>query len=84
MLHIASAVDPRFKALPFLTEEERERTFSRLQTEVVDRMEEGASDVSNNPVEKIQVNRSSLPSLFLISHTNTQKLFLFNTNVLLF
>ncbi|CAM4275828.1 unnamed protein product [Leuciscus chuanchicus] len=30
------AIDPRFKALPFLNEEERDRTFSRLQTEAQD------------------------------------------------
>ncbi|KAK9961837.1 hypothetical protein ABG768_007237 [Culter alburnus] len=39
---IASAIDPRFKALPFLNEEERDRTFSRLQTEAVCGMEEDA------------------------------------------
>jgi len=52
-----SPVDPRFKGLPFLTEEEQKSTFSRLQAEAVDGMEEEASDVSNrSPVEKIQVN----------------------------
>ncbi|XP_051980577.1 E3 SUMO-protein ligase ZBED1-like [Xyrauchen texanus] len=40
MLYIASAIDPRFKALPFLNEEERDKTFSRLQTEAVCGMEE--------------------------------------------
>ncbi|XP_056116473.1 E3 SUMO-protein ligase ZBED1-like [Rhinichthys klamathensis goyatoka] len=40
MLYVASAIDPRFKALPFLNEEERDRTFSRLQTEAVYGMEE--------------------------------------------
>ncbi|XP_028254439.1 zinc finger BED domain-containing protein 1-like [Parambassis ranga] len=44
MLHVASAVDPRFKALPFLSEEERDSTFSRLQTEAVVGMEEEASN----------------------------------------
>ncbi len=39
MLHVASAVDPRFKALPFLSDEEGDNTFSRLKTEVVDGME---------------------------------------------
>ncbi|XP_048020934.1 E3 SUMO-protein ligase ZBED1-like [Megalobrama amblycephala] len=42
MLYVASAIDPRFKALPFLNEEERDRTFSRLQTEAVCGMEEDA------------------------------------------
>ena len=57
MLHVASAVDPCFIALSFLPEEEQESTFSRLQAEAVDGMEEEASDVSNrSPVEKIQVN----------------------------
>ncbi|XP_076877008.1 E3 SUMO-protein ligase ZBED1-like [Brachyhypopomus gauderio] len=32
-LYVASALDPRFKALPFLTDEARDNTFSRLVTE---------------------------------------------------
>lgn len=58
MLHVASAVDPRFKALPFLTEEERESTFSRLQAEAVDGVEEEASDVSNSSINSIHPSKS--------------------------
>ncbi|XP_076843678.1 E3 SUMO-protein ligase ZBED1-like [Brachyhypopomus gauderio] len=32
-LYVASALDPRFKTLPFLTDEARDNTFSRLVTE---------------------------------------------------
>lgn len=32
-LHTASALDPRFKALPFLSEEEREETYRRVVAE---------------------------------------------------
>ena len=32
-LYAASALDPRFKALPSLSAKERDDTFSRLQTE---------------------------------------------------
>ena len=46
LLHIATAIDPRFKALPFLNEEERESTFSKLRTEAVSYLEK-ASNVSN-------------------------------------
>lgn len=46
LLHVASAIDPRFKALPFLSEEERESTFSMLKTEAISDMEEEAN-VSN-------------------------------------
>ncbi|KAL2102146.1 hypothetical protein ACEWY4_001314 [Coilia grayii] len=45
MLHVASAIDPRFKALPFLSEEERESTFSTLKTEAISEMEEEASSL---------------------------------------
>ena len=33
ILYAASALDPRFKALPFLSAKEQDDTFSRLQTE---------------------------------------------------
>ncbi|XDV53650.1 hypothetical protein PO909_022097 [Leuciscus waleckii] len=45
MLYVASAIDPRFKALPFLNEEERDRTFSRLQTEAVCEQDDAADEV---------------------------------------
>lgn len=69
MLHVASAVNPCFKALPFLSEEEWDSTFSRLQTEAVSGMEEEASNVSNNkkPCGKIQAN----PTLFSLTHSLT-------------
>lgn len=69
MLHVASAVNPCFKALPFLSEEEQDSTFSRLQTEAVSGMEEEASNVSNNkkPCGKIQAN----PTLFSLTHSLT-------------
>ena len=47
LLYVPSAIDPRFKALPCLSEEERESTFSRLKTEAISEMEEEASNVSN-------------------------------------
>ena len=46
LLHVASAIDPRFKALPFLSEEEQERTFSILKTQAISNVEEEAN-VSN-------------------------------------
>nr|XP_054591485.1 uncharacterized protein LOC107377417 [Nothobranchius furzeri] len=73
MLHAASAVDPRFKALPFLGEEEREHTFSRLQAEAVGGMEEEASnqdevdemeeEEENNPPAPNPKQSSALESL---------------------
>lgn len=35
MLYVASAIDPRFKTLPFASVEDREDTFMRLITETV-------------------------------------------------
>lgn len=32
-LNLASAVDPRFKALPFLSDEEKNETFAKMVTE---------------------------------------------------
>ncbi|KAM8732866.1 E3 SUMO-protein ligase ZBED1-like [Acanthopagrus schlegelii] len=43
LLHVASAIDPRFKALPFLSEEEQERTFSILKTQAISNVEEEAN-----------------------------------------
>ncbi|XP_054592246.2 E3 SUMO-protein ligase ZBED1-like [Nothobranchius furzeri] len=73
MLHAASAVDPRFKALPFLGEEEQEHTFSRLQAEAVGGMEEEASnqdevdemeeEEENNPPAPNPKQSSALESL---------------------
>lgn len=56
MLYVASAIDPRFKALPFLNEEERDRTFSRLQTEAVCGMEEDAynQDAAADEVDGVE------------------------------
>ncbi|KAL0146679.1 hypothetical protein M9458_058019, partial [Cirrhinus mrigala] len=34
-LHVASALDPCFKSLPFISEEEREDTFTSLISEMV-------------------------------------------------
>lgn len=33
ILHAASALDPRFKALPFLSEDEKMETYSRMTAE---------------------------------------------------
>lgn len=46
LLHITSAIDPHFKALSFLNEEERKNTFSRLKAEAILDLEEESSNVS--------------------------------------
>lgn len=55
LLHNASAIDPRFKSLPFLNEEERENTFSRLKAEAILYREEESSNV-RRPVEIIRLH----------------------------
>lgn len=67
MLYVASAIDPRFKALPFLNEEERDRTFSRLQTEAVCGMEEDAYNVSNHFKKKLS---GKSPLSLSLTHTS--------------
>nr|XP_055034732.1 E3 SUMO-protein ligase ZBED1-like isoform X2 [Misgurnus anguillicaudatus] len=61
MLYVASAIDPRFKALPFLNEEERDRTFSKLQTEAVCGMEEDAYNQDDAADEVDGVNEEVEP-----------------------
>lgn len=51
-LYIASAVDPCFKALPFLSDEARDNTFSRLMTEAAGLEQVETSDVSYRSIEK--------------------------------
>ncbi|XP_016344788.1 zinc finger BED domain-containing protein 1-like, partial [Sinocyclocheilus anshuiensis] len=44
-LHVVSALDPRFKTLPFISEEEREDTFTTLISEMVTLEQVKAHDV---------------------------------------
>lgn len=43
-LYVASALDPRFKALPFLSDGAHDNTFSKLMTEAAGLEQVGASD----------------------------------------
>ncbi|XDV25966.1 hypothetical protein PO909_029788 [Leuciscus waleckii] len=64
--HSASALDPRFKALPFLSEEDRDNTFSSLMREIVslEQMktlnQQGTDGVCGEVTVPVQQNDNSL------------------------
>ncbi|KAF0039287.1 hypothetical protein F2P81_007522 [Scophthalmus maximus] len=82
-LYAASALDPRFKALPSLSAKERDDTFSRLQTEAAtaardqntdgDDADEGADEMGEATSPKKPKKSSTLESLLGAVYSPTVK-----------
>ncbi|XP_078145354.1 E3 SUMO-protein ligase ZBED1-like isoform X2 [Centroberyx gerrardi] len=65
-LYVASALDPRFKALPFLSDEARDDTFSRLMTEAAGLQVEASNNLMVMELRKLCLySRKTTPLVLL-------------------